>query len=121
MKISCLTICALLFAQMVIYAQDTTKSLIKRTYTTRSIEDMPPPVVDGILEEDTWSLVPWEGDFIEQRPDENTAPDHQTKFKILYDRNFLYVAIRCYDSEPDKIEKRLSRRDGFEGDWIAIF
>ncbi|GGW28792.1 hypothetical protein GCM10007383_12750 [Arenibacter certesii] len=82
---------------------------------------MLPPYVDGNLEEDTWSLVPWEGGFVEQRPDENTEPDHQTKFKILYDKHFLYVGIRCYDSEPNKIEKRLSRRDGFEGDWIAIF
>lgn len=121
MKISCLTICVLLFAQVVLYAQDSTKSIEKKAYTTQFLKDLPPPEIDGILEEDTWSLVPWEGNFIEQRPDENTAPDQQTKFKILYDKNFLYVGIRCYDSDPDKIEKRLSRRDGFEGDWIAIF
>ncbi|MDX1363543.1 MAG: DUF5916 domain-containing protein [Arenibacter latericius] len=118
---SYLALCVLLFTQVICYAQDSTKTPIKKTYTTQAIRDMLPPEVDGNLDEDVWTLVPWEGGFVEQRPDENTKPDHQTKFKILYDNNFLYVGIRCYDSEPNKIEKRLSRRDGFEGDWIAIF
>ncbi|WP_086477476.1 DUF5916 domain-containing protein [Arenibacter amylolyticus] len=116
-----LTSLTVLLTQVICYAQDTKEILPKKTYTTQFIQDMPPPDIDGSLEESTWSLVPWEGNFVEQRPNENTAPDHQTQFKILYDKNFLYVGIRCYDSEPDKIEKRLSRRDGFEGDWIAIF
>lgn len=33
---------------------------------------------------------------------------------------FLYVAIQCLDAEPDKIVKRLSRRDNIQGDWVAI-
>src|SRR5690606_27696133 len=98
MKISRLTTCALLCTHMVFHAQDVTKSVIKRTYTTQSIKDMAPPIVDGVLEESTWAQASWEGGFIEQRPDENTAPDHQTQFKILYDKNSLYVGIRCYDS-----------------------
>ena len=50
----------------------------------------------------------------------NTPPSQQTKFKILYDASFLYVAFRCYDTEPHKIEQRLSRRDGFSGDWVEL-
>ncbi|WP_316929552.1 carbohydrate binding family 9 domain-containing protein [Arenibacter latericius] len=122
MRTSYLALCVLLFTQVICYAQDSTKkNPIKKIYTTQAIRDMLPPEVDGNLDEDVWTLVPWEGGFVEQRPDENTEPDHQTKFKIIYDNNFLYVGIRCYDSEPNKIEKRLSRRDGFEGGWIAIF
>ena len=33
---------------------------------------------------------------------------------------FLYVALQCLDAEPDKIAKRLSRRDNIQGDWVAI-
>lgn len=65
-------------------------------------------------------MVEWAGDFIENEPDENTPPSQKTKFKIAYDQKFLYVAYRCYDTEPDKIEKRLSRRDGFAGDRITL-
>ena len=53
-------------------------------------------------------------------PDENTSPAQETQFKITYDSKYLYVAVRCFDTEPDKIEKRLSRRDGFQGDRVAF-
>ncbi|NJM16304.1 MAG: carbohydrate binding family 9 domain-containing protein, partial [Bacteroidales bacterium] len=44
----------------------------------------------------------------------------KTTFKILYDNNYLYVAVKAHDDQPDKIKKRMSRRDGFEGDMVTI-
>jgi hypothetical protein len=79
------------------------------------------PTIDGLLDDNAWNLVEWGNDFVEQRPDENTPPEFQTKFKILYDQKSLYIAVRCFDEEPDKIVKRLTRRDGFDGDWIGFF
>jgi len=101
--------------------QDSTATLPKRSYNTRLLQGVEAPLIDGVPDEAAWNIVDWEGDFIEQRPDENTPPAHQTRFKIIYDQKNLYVAIRCEDSEPDKIVKRLSRRDGFQGDWVAVF
>ncbi|MBT8177909.1 MAG: hydrolase [Eudoraea sp.] len=101
-------------------AQDSLTVVPKKSYTTKSLEQASPPVIDGSLNDDSWNLVGWGGDFIEFQPDENTAPSVETKFKILYDSENLYVAFRCYDPEPDKIERRLSRRDGFSGDWVEI-
>ncbi|MEE9432351.1 MAG: DUF5916 domain-containing protein, partial [Melioribacteraceae bacterium] len=66
------------------------------------------------------NLVPWSGNYIEWSPEENTAPTEQTKIKILYDDNNLYVAFKCYDTDPEGIVKRLSRRDGFDGEWVEI-
>ncbi|WP_081894316.1 DUF5916 domain-containing protein [Muricauda sp. MAR_2010_75] len=88
---------------------------------TQSLGSGTAPTIDGLLNDPAWDLVQWGDDFIEQRPDENTPPGQQSAFKILYDQKSLYVGIRCFDTEPDKIVKRLSRRDGFEGDWIGIF
>ena len=102
------------------YAQDSTEVVPKRIYVTTSIKGHEPPVIDGIISDSSWELVDWTGDYIEFEPDENTPPSQQTKFKILYDSGSLYVAFRCYDDEPDKIEQRLSRRDGFSGDWVEI-
>ena len=103
-----------------LFSQDTTQVVPKRIYVTASLQENKPPEIDGILNDDAWDLVSWTGDYIEWMPDENTAPSQQTKFKIIYDTGFLYVAFRCYDSIPDKIERRLSRRDGFAGDWVEI-
>ena len=101
-------------------AQDSTLTVPKLIYTTKSLKENTAPVIDGTVDDLSWGLVDWSGEFIERDPDENTPPSEQSKFKILYDDKFLYVAYRCYDSEPDKIEKRLSRRDGFAGDRMAI-
>ncbi|QCX01691.1 carbohydrate binding family 9 domain-containing protein [Aggregatimonas sangjinii] len=121
MKTTLITICAMLFAQMVLFSQDSTDVVVKRTYTTKFLDGTASPAIDGLIDDPGWEIVEWEGDFIERRPDENTQPDHKTKFKIIYDEKFLYVGIRAYDSDPDKIEMRLSRRDGFQGDWVGIF
>ncbi len=100
-------------------AQDSTV-VKKRIYTTKPLNGSEAPTINGLIEESSWDLVEWSGDFIENEPDENTPPSQQTKFKILYDQKYLYIAYRCYDTEPEKIEKRLSRRDGFAGDWVEI-
>lgn len=101
-------------------AQDTTEIVVKKTYTTHDLGELAAPTINGVLEDEAWSLVEWAGDYIEWQPDENTPPSHQTKFKILYDSKNLYIGVRCYDDEPDKIVKRLSRRDGFDGDWVEF-
>ncbi|RYJ38885.1 putative membrane associated hydrolase [Flavobacterium anhuiense] len=100
-------------------AQEQSK-IEKRSYTTKSLENNKAPIIDGILTDSSWDIVDWQTDFIENLPDENTAPTEQTKFKILYDAKFLYVAFKCYDKEPEKIVKRLSRRDGFDGDFVEV-
>jgi len=100
--------------------QDTTEIVPKRIYLTKAVSGTDAPVVDGLLDESAWDAVEWTGDYIENQPDENTPPSYQTKFKIVYDSKNLYIGVRCYDAEPDKIVKRLSRRDGFEGDWVEF-
>lgn len=92
----------------------------KKIYTTKSLSNLAPPVIDGLLTDESWNIVDWTGDYIENLPEENTEPIEQTKFKIVYDKEFIYFGFRCYDKDPKGIVKRLSRRDGFEGDWIEI-
>ena len=98
-------------------AQD---SIPKKVYYTQSIGDKSPPRIDGKLDEEIWNLVAWSGDYVEYTPEENTSPSEPTQMKILYDQKNLYVGFRCFDSSPDAIVKRLSRRDGFDGDWVEI-
>jgi len=95
-------------------------SIEKRVYTTKAVAEAQGPTVDGLINEPCWDTVEWTSDFIEREPEENAKPKEQTKFKILYDKNYLYFAFKCYDKDPKGIAKRLSRRDGFEGDWVEV-
>lgn len=101
-------------------AQDSINVVKKRIYTTKPLKNTQVLKIDGVLDDLGWKTVEWAGDFIESQPDENTPPSQKTNFKITYDQKFLYVAYKCFDDEPDKIEKRLSRRDGFAGDRITL-
>lgn len=78
------------------------------------------PIIDGYISEDIWNIVEWSGDFTQKEPFENQKPSQQTAFKVIYDDNNLYVAIRAFDTEPEKIERRLNRRGNQDGDWVAI-
>lgn len=111
------------FAFVKAYAQQdatqTSAAVPKRIYTTSPYTGEA-PTIDGMITENAWNVVPWSGDFVENEPDENTDPAQETKFKITYDQKFLYVAWRAYDTEVDKIERRMGRRDDFPGDWVEI-
>ncbi len=109
-----------LFLLQTTNSQELKSKTPKRIYTTKSLSQQKAPIIDGKLDDIGWNIVEWQTDFIENEPDENTAPTFQTKFKIVYDANYLYVAIKALDDEPNKIEKRLSRRDGFAGDRVNV-
>jgi hypothetical protein len=79
------------------------------------------PHIDGLSNDPAWEQVEWAGgDFRQRQPDKGKPASVQTKFKVLYDAKNIYVLIRALDPEPDKIVKRMSRRDGFEGDLVEI-
>jgi len=119
-KQACLSLVCIFLIQ-ILQAQDSTTVVPKKRYRTQALGMEGAPIIDGVLDDSSWNLVEWGDNFIEQRPDENTPPSQQTTFKVLYDSKSLYIGIRCFDDEPRKIVKRLSRRDGFEGDWIGVF
>ena len=90
------------------------------SYTTRRIEGTP-PAVDGDLADSSWAQVPWsETGFYQRQPDDSAPVSEETRFKILYDDRFVYVAFRAFDKSPELIEARLGRRDEFPGDWVEI-
>ncbi|APZ45429.1 hydrolase [Polaribacter reichenbachii] len=100
-------------------SQETSQNKIpKRIYTTKPLLKV--PVIDGDVSDDAWNVVEWSSDFTQKEPDEGKPPTHQTLFKVMYDKKYLYVAIRALDAEPDLTQRRLSRRDGFQGDRVNV-
>ena len=100
------------------YAVKPDSTVLKRTYQTAFTKT--PPVIDGIGNDDAWNIVEWTSDFIQSQPVENKPPSQQTAFKVLYDNDNIYLFIRAYDTEPDKVSKLMSRRDNFNGDMIFV-
>lgn len=117
MKKFLVSVLLLLFWQIT-FGQTTSRS--SKRYTTQRISERP-PTIDGEINDPAWGTIAWGGnDFRQWRPDNGEAPTEQTAFKVLYDDKNLYIAYRCHDKNPDKIEQRMSRRDGFEGDWVEV-
>ncbi len=95
-------------------------NLFSQNETYTATKTIKAPKIDGIIDDSVWMQAEWEGNFIQQKPFEKKAPSQQTQFKILYNNSSLYIAVRAFDASPDSIEKRLTRRDDFEGDWITL-
>ncbi|HAS45260.1 MAG TPA: hydrolase [Microscillaceae bacterium] len=114
----CLFVLFLIVSTLVM-AQSPSK-IARKVYTTQSLSANQALVIDGKLDEEAWSKGAWATNFVQREPDENAAPSMPTAFKIMYDTKYLYVGIKNYDREPEKINHWMSRRDGFEGDWVTI-
>jgi len=77
--------------------------------------------IDGKLIEPFWKQIEGFENFIQQEPIEGALPSERTVVKIAYDDNALYIAARMFDSSPDSIIARLSRRDNLENsDFFAV-
>lgn len=92
----------------------------KRSYTTAYVDNENAPKIDGSYDDKAWELVPWTSDYVQNQPDNGATPTEQTKFKVLYDSKNIYFVFLNLDRDPENIERRLSRRDGFEGDWVEF-
>lgn len=78
--------------------------------------------VDGKLDESEWEKALPFNKFIQKDPDEGKNPSEKTEIYFLYDENALYVGAIMYDSSPDSIISRLTRRDEYvSADQIVIF
>jgi hypothetical protein len=94
-------------------------ALSQKTYQTSRLSGAE-PVVDGIIDEKCWELVTWGSSFTQREPNDGQSPSQPTVFKILYDDNNLYVAVRAFDSVPSGIVKRITRRDNTDSDWVGL-
>ncbi len=91
-----------------ILAQKTDEDTVKSITAIRINEGAK---IDGVLDENFWQQAPRSGDFIQYQPDEGKPATESTFVRVAYDDDALYVGVDLYDSKPDKIISRLTRRD----------
>ncbi|MGE3277517.1 MAG: DUF5916 domain-containing protein [Vicinamibacterales bacterium] len=80
-----------------------------------------PVVVDGVLDDAAWEQAPVIRDFVQRDPAEGAAPSQRTEARIAFDGSALYVGVRAWDTDPDKVVGLLTRRDQWSpSDWVRI-
>jgi hypothetical protein len=78
--------------------------------------------VDGRLDEAVWQTIAPITEFTQTEPDLGQPVSEKTEVRIFYDDHNLYFGFRCYDSQPEKIIRRLGAHDGFtNSDSVDIF
>ena len=69
------------------------------------------PKIDGVLDDEAWALAPLYGGFVQRDPNEGEVATERTEFRVLYTNEALYIGVRAFDTEADRIKSILSRRD----------
>ncbi|UCC72946.1 MAG: carbohydrate binding family 9 domain-containing protein [Gemmatimonadota bacterium] len=71
--------------------------------------------LDGALDEPAWQDVDRISGFRQQEPLEGEPATEDTEVRVLYDGEYLYIGVRAFDSEPDRIVGRQLERDASLG------
>ncbi|MFQ6038894.1 MAG: DUF5916 domain-containing protein, partial [Candidatus Aminicenantales bacterium] len=75
-----------------------------------------PPKIDGTLENPLWEKGAVLDSFTQYEPQEGGEPSEKTVAYIGHDAKNLYIAVRCYDSNPEAVRACLTPRDQVYGD-----
>ncbi len=80
-----------------------------------------PPTPDGRIDGDpAWSSVPWNSGFAQFRTDRKPVAD--TRFKVLYTKDAVYVAVECAEPRMKQVSARkISSVDFWIGDCVELF
>ena len=109
-----LVLLLIIMASAHVFGQEPAKNSYSAKYTTN------PPTIDGLINDVAWEEGTWCSDFTQNEPQNSHPVSQKTSFKILFDDNNLYVAIKAYDTNTDSVVSRLTRRDQPDGDLLAI-
>lgn len=69
--------------------------------------------LDGYLSETVWHKASPAGGFGEQEPNPGKPARFKTEVRILFNEEYFYVGVMCFDPEPEKIIAREMKWDGY--------
>ena len=77
--------------------------------------------LDGDLSDEAWRGAAVITAFVQREPTEGALPTHRTEARVVFDDVAIYVGVKAFDSEPDRILAFLTRRDSDSAsDWIRV-
>ena len=92
--------------------------------TGRAVRLTSPLRVDGRLDEDAYTSVQSMSDFIQAEPVSGLSPTEQTEVWVFFDRDQVYVSVRCWESHPERMVANEMRRDSrnlIQNEFVGFF
>ena len=79
------------------------------------------PRLDGRLDDPAWTEAQPITGFIQRTPFPGRPASEATEARVLFSDAALYVGIRAFDTQADRISGRLTRRDErSDSDWVGV-
>lgn len=69
------------------------------------------PAIDGALNDECWKELKIIKDFRQRRPNEGEPATEKTEVRICRNDKTLFIGVRCFDSQPEKIRAGVMQRD----------
>ena len=77
--------------------------------------------VSGRMTDELWRTAAATDAFVQREPTDGASPSERTEFRVAYDASTLYVKVRAFDHDANKIVTYLTRRDlDSPCDWIHV-
>lgn len=91
----------------------------QRQYRIQATETI--PIIDGVLDEKAWEDAEIASDFTVMSPVFGGKSEFDSRIRLIYDNNAIYIGGELYDPFPDSVSYSLSPRDD-EGnaDWFGV-
>lgn len=79
--------------------------------------------LDGSLSHPAWQRAPVHHQFVEKAPTTGGQPLHETRVRVLFDDQALYVGVEALDPDPVQIRAPLVRHDGVNRtqDFVVVY
>lgn len=113
---------ALAFITLLVpYAVDAAEPPARLVIDAQAVSATSPVSLDGRANEPIWEQAPPIADFVQREPADGAAPSQRTEARVAYDADAVYVLVRAYDTDPDRIVGMLTRRDQRSpSDWVKV-
>jgi hypothetical protein len=95
----------LILATLRLNANDSLKNQINASYISELIK------IDGNLNKEIWQNRPKINNFIQRELKQGEPSSEKTEVSVLYNKDYLYIGVWCYDSEPNQLIAKEFRRD----------
>lgn len=92
-------------------AQEVRPDTVARRIGAQRILDADGIRLDGALDEPAWRDADRISGFRQREPLDGEPATEDTEVRVLYDGEYLYIGVRAFDSQPDRIIARQLERD----------
>ncbi len=103
-----------LYAALCAFAARTAAAADPRIVT--AVETRLPITLDGVLDDEAWISAEPATDFVQAEPHEGQAATERTTVRLLFDRDALYVGVRCDDAMASALIVNDIRKDFTPGE-----